>query len=123
MKLEKDNMRGRAQNTRERSRTTLGGPGVGICIEAVIRANQTSKTARWVTVELNFKRGLVKEPSSDLEADHRRSLALARVSMLTSILASIRAKSDPATHGPKVEISVQTTLARIKVAGATSSSE
>ena len=121
MKLGKGNMRGRAQNTRERSLMTLG--GVGISTEVAIRANRTSKTVRWVTVQLNFKRGRVKEPSSDLEADHQRTLVLAKVSLPVSIPVSTRVKSDPATHGPKDEIRWQTTLARIKVAGATSSSE
>ena len=74
-------------------------------------------------MELNFRLGLVMEPSSDPEADHQRTLALAKVSLPVSILASTRARSAPATLGPKDEISVPTTSARIKVAEATSSSE
>ena len=88
----------------------LEGPGVGICIEVAIQANQTSKTARWMTVGQG---GLATERSSDLEDAHRRNQDLAK--------ESTRVKSDLVIHGPKGDFSVLTTLARILVVGATSS--
>jgi len=112
MRHVKDNMRERALNIQERSLMIREGPGVGIYIEVAIQANLTSKTARWMVVE---KSGLVRERSRDLEVDHQRSRALGK--------ESTRAKSDLVIHGPKVEVSVLTTLARIQVAGATSSLE
>jgi hypothetical protein len=70
MKLEKDNIRERAPNIQEKSPMILADPGAGIFIEVAIQANQTSKTAKWMTVEQG---GLVMERSSDLEDVHQRN--------------------------------------------------